>query len=147
MEVWGYLIAVGIGAILTEGLRWLWDWRQGKERYKLMLYEKRLEVHQKAYSCIRKLRLAMDQHDKEKIEVTDQADEWYFSNCFYLDEESRAKMYQATGKVRELIDLRGPQAQDRELARIALQEAFKAVEKGIGMKHLEKPAQMAKSKG
>ena len=55
MEEWGYVVAVVAGVIISEGVRLLRDWRGERHRYSLMLYEKRLEVHQKALYYIERL--------------------------------------------------------------------------------------------
>lgn len=61
MDGWGYVIAVVAGVIISEAIRWLRDWREGGKKYKVMLYAKRLEVHQKAYYYTIQLLRSLDE--------------------------------------------------------------------------------------
>jgi hypothetical protein len=143
MDAWvGGVVGIVIGIILTEGLQWLRDWREGKEKYRVMLYEKRLDIHQQAFTLLRKLMAATNASDEGRREIIEKADEWWNSHCLYLDEESRKKLLEAIISVENLVDLPPPRAGFRKSARLALEEASAAVMNGIGMKHLEKPVKM-----
>ena len=82
-------VVVGSGLVLLYNL--YRDRREREEKYRVMLYEKRLEAHQKAFCYIQKLNVALNtaQNDEDLWEVTREAREWWDSNCLYLDEYSR----------------------------------------------------------
>jgi len=97
---WVGLIGIIIGVILSELIRWLRERGEGEEKYRVMLYEKRLEVHQKAFYYVEQL---MDQlrgyferyeypNRDELAAIYREARGFYYSNSLYLDELSRAEM-------------------------------------------------------
>ncbi|MBM3156819.1 MAG: hypothetical protein FJ004_05990 [Chloroflexi bacterium] len=138
MEPWIGVVGIVIGVMLSEVVRWLRDRGEKQEKYRVMLYEKRLEIHQQAFTWLRKLAAVTMASDTEKREVISKVDEWWNSNCLYLDDESREAMLDAISGVEGLIDLSPPQAEVKRTARLALEKALSSVMHGIGMKHLDK---------
>jgi hypothetical protein len=119
-----------------------------EERYRVGLYEKRLQVHQQAYKwlmdLIEPLREAMADHphkDEGTYTHSDlasksfKAREWWDGNCLYLDDGSRLRVVDFIEEARsaaECESLRN-EAETMKLYR----DALRAVEVGIGMKHLD----------
>jgi hypothetical protein len=146
MDEWGYAIAVVAGVIFSEAIRWFRDWRQGKEKYRVMLYEKRLEAHQGAFYHVEQLLNPLRDYftgfglstlSTEMQQVYREAKKFYDSNCLYLDEQSRNEMELAIYRIR--LFLEEPDNGLMENAFDQLRKAKKAIVSGIGMKHIEEP--------
>ena len=174
METWvGYVIAVFIGGLLTGGATILATYlqarrereerqREREEKYRLMLYEKRLEAHQRGFFLFEDLKDTLPDSiegmNEAGVAAVDelecQVDEWWVSNRFYLDEESRRKIRVATRHVDNLVhdyglpndspvDWNDHQRvlwrSDHNECLKSIENAVIALEKGIGMKHIEEP--------
>jgi len=132
------------------------------EQYRWMLYPKRLEVHQQAFALLRQLNTSVPDSIKDMKEAKTatidetkcKVDEWWASNRFYLDEESQEMILTAISSAECLVidyavadDCRqewddhqlGLWREDRDQFRICIRATMKALEKGIEMKHIEKP--------
>lgn len=142
MDAWVGLVGIVIGIILSEGIHWLRDRRESKEKYRAMLYGKCLEAHQKAFYYIQKLNevLNVAQSDEDIWKVTREAREWWDSNCLYLDEQSRREMIPAINYAAVYTQSRRnrngytlPPVWEQ------LEKTKKAIVSGIGMKHIEEP--------
>ena len=165
----GAVIGVLIGSGITLGYsvwrdRWERQERQKDrdEHYKQTLYPRRLEAHQQAFYLVRKIAAAMP--DSLKLmkrsrtvtadEASRQLEEWWASNCFYLDEESRRRIIEAIVYAEDLVidytiqddstyrlddDKRTSWHNDHREFRKCIQDTLISLEKGIGMKHVEKP--------
>ena len=137
------LIGVVVGSGLVLGYNYYRDRREREEKYRVILYPKRLEVHQKAlmwnYKLYSVLNVSIPTQDYEAVrEVTVKAREWWESECLYLDEVSRQEMMVAINYVSVYIRW------DREHGKPPpvweqLDKAKKAIVSGIGMKHVEEP--------
>jgi len=165
MDEWGYVIAVVVGIILSEVIRWSRDWREGKEKYKVMLYEKRLEAHQKAFSYVRQLMLrattsyfsfAFDMDDKSDFDrefnnkeikrLLLELNDFFDSNCLYLDEQSRSEIMRSIVVTGSAYDNFITENLSKEELTEKLKDSSDQLHKtqgvivtGIGMKHIEKP--------
>ena len=166
METWGYVIAVVLGVAISELIRWFHDWREGHEKYRLMLYEKRLEAHQSAFYWVRELNKSfpgspadMDQDRVDKIkEIMNKLDTWWASHCFYLDEKSCNSVLDVVTRSQELIyfyvlPYRSNDEPDSEQYEKWRKERWqlthsidhtrRTLEEGIGMKHIEEAKRQA----
>jgi len=66
-----------------------------------------------------------------------EASEFYDSKCFYLDEQSRSELRGAIYTTRILLEENWEHLRDDAFRQLA--KAQKAIETGIGMKHIEEP--------
>jgi hypothetical protein len=143
MTVVGVLIGVGI-----QGLR---IWREKRDKYRDMVFERRLDAHQAAYyRCMRLLRvsvpwqLAEDGGLDSVVKEIDEATEWLNQNALYLDEGSREGMedlmislnisagkYEKEGRKGGRNDKKVRDKVVREVG-----EVLHSLKKGIGVKHL-----------
>lgn len=95
--MWEIIVAFIVGAAVPIFINWLQrrDVRkqfdlQRKDKYKLVAVEKRLEVHQQAFSQWCKLKDVIHEKDVEKRgDVINTASEFYCHNCLYLEKRSR----------------------------------------------------------
>ena len=157
----GALIGGGLallGTIITLGFnRWSADQemkarereqeRQLEERYRIGLYDKCLAVHQQAYAWM----IALIEPLQRALELTTgdrdlpdnfplygqyaEARQWWFSNCLYLDEKSRACTIDLIENIGAFLRLEERPSFDKVYA-IYL-EALGAIPAGLGMKHVE----------
>ena len=86
-----------LGVLLGVATSAFWQWTEREERYQIMMFEKRLAVHQEALFLTTQLRIKLlpavsgnsvpDQSELESdfIEMRD----WWDANCLYLDPRSR----------------------------------------------------------
>jgi hypothetical protein len=134
------LIGVVVGSGLTAGFNYYRDRREREEKYRVMLYEKRLEAHQRAFYYIQKLNEVLNtaQNDEDIWKVTREAREWWDSNCLYLDEESRKEMIPAINYA-AIYRQWMPEWETPLRVWQQLEKTKKAVVSGIGMKHIEEP--------
>lgn len=158
---WVGLIGVGVGSSITLGYNFWRDWSEGREKYRVMLYEKRLEIHQKGFYLVHKLSETMPDsiEGMKRVkaatinELSHQLEEWWTLNFFYLDEESRRRIIEAIVDAEDLVmdytiqddstyrldDKRTSWHNDHREFRKCIQDTLISLEKGIGMKHVEKP--------
>jgi len=145
MDAWIGLVGIVIGIILSEGMRWFRDWRAGKEKYRVMTYEKRLEVYQKAFYHVEQL---LDEfvpcvsgggypNEEALVFIYREAKSFYDSNCLYLDERSRSEMLEGLQETRICLDELDTDLMESTCDQLC--KAQEAIEAGIGMKHIEKP--------
>jgi hypothetical protein len=84
-----------IGVVVGAGIQEFRLWRERKDRYKDMVFEKRLEAHQGAYYWCKKLlgvtmphKLMKEGGLKTVNEKLGEATEWLDKNTLYLDRKS-----------------------------------------------------------
>jgi len=158
-----------VGVIVGSGLVLLYNYyrdrRERKEKYKLMLYDKRLEVHSKAFYLIRELNKSLpgsiEDMDKDRIAAIEKAraevDEWWALRCFYLDPKSRDKILEVMVRSEELVgdyglpkdssydwdeDKRKSWQKERNEFTRCISDTMKVLEEGIGMKHIEEATEV-----
>lgn len=118
-----------------------------EERYKFSLYDRRLAVHQEAYEWM----IALIEPFQRALEITTndrdlpdnfplsgqyaEARQWWFSNCLYLDEKSRACTIDLIENIGAFLRLEERPSFDKVYA-IYL-EAIRSIPAGLGMKHVE----------
>ena len=126
-----------IGVVVGSGLLLLYnyyrDHREREEKYRVMLYDKRLEAHQGAYYHVEQLlfsfgyRLYGPPLTKDMRTLCREAEEFYDSNCLYLDEQSRGEIVMALLLIKEICYSQTDEKQKQE-AFNQLVKAQKAVE-------------------
>jgi TPR repeat protein len=126
-----------LGAAIGAGISEYRNWRERKNRLRIMTFEKRLEAHQKAYYWCHKLNEVLNISNKSEIHrISNEAREWWNNNSLYLDAVSRSKMV-------GLFNLAHMYADDHESGNYVwerLWETFKAIVSGIGFEYLPEEA-------
>jgi hypothetical protein len=99
MMDWFPAVMTLVGVLVGVGVQEFRIWREREDKYKDMVFEKRLEVHQGAHYWCMALGRLMAPHrlmQKGGIEVafkkSQEADEWLAKNELYLDNDSDLKM-------------------------------------------------------
>lgn len=141
MPNWGIAIAVVIGTLLGVGIQELRRWRETKEKYQAMTFQKRLEAHQQAFSWCHELNVVLNQRDAEEIHrVANEARAWWNANCLFLDTDSRRKMIPLLNVSHSYDDgIESERPSNMQLGESAwrcLNDALKAITEGIGDKYL-----------
>jgi hypothetical protein len=99
MMDWFPAVMALVGVLVGVGVQEFRIWREKKDKYKDMVFEKLLEAHQDAYYWCMRLsghmrpdRLMRDGGVEAAIKEDQEALEWLNKNALYLDEDSRTKM-------------------------------------------------------
>jgi len=99
MMDWFAAVMTLVGVLVGVGVQEFRIWRERKDRYKNMVFQKRLDAHQGAYYwCMRLMtlmrpdRLMREGGVGAAIEKNWEASEWLNKNALYLDKDSRSKM-------------------------------------------------------
>ena len=148
---WFSAVMVLIGAGIAVGAQELRIWREKQDKYKDMVFEKRLAAHQDAYYwCVRLFNLMMPNSlmiadgRKNLNKETWKAHEWFTKNALYLDEVSVEKWIdfleyvKETGQKYESETIRkdiSVKEETKEL-RKNVEEVVAAIRKGVGYKYL-----------
>ena len=143
--------AVGLlGVIVGAGIQEFRFWRERKEKYQSMVFEKRIEAHQGAYYwCMRLLKVIrphrlMKEGGLEAVhDELWKATEWLNQNTLYLDNNSRDKMAKFFSFISKTClkyfkEERGKIDVKKELMLLFenMKEVLSSIEKGIGIKYL-----------
>jgi hypothetical protein len=92
------LIGAVVGAAITATVQWVNSERDRRHRLRTTAIDKRLAVHQEAYSLWRKIKAAANKPDGQDIgAVVIECQNWWENNCLYLDpsvREAFRKCYQ-----------------------------------------------------
>ena len=152
MSDWIAAIMGLVGVIFGVAIVEIRLWRERKERYQVITFEKRLEVHQQAFAWCMKIvnLLGQTYGDASSAEVNmhtialnklyNEATEWWWSNCLYLDENSRLNMFDAIGlpldRAEQLVNNMKPTDEFIQQSRDTLRETMRNINKGIGAKYL-----------
>lgn len=132
-----------IGVILGASISEYRHWRESKERYRIITFEKRLKTHQEALSLFYRLYKALNLYDafveksderKDNLNNTiDEVLEWWKTNCLLLDEATRQKMIDALTALRDHVGFE--KSYDKAIHSL-LWEVRDAIIRGIGVQHL-----------
>ena len=86
MAVGGFIGAT-LGTMLTG---YVVEWYRQKNRLRLAVIDKRLEVHQEAYTLFVKLWISTKVGSEEEAsDIRDECFEWWAKNCLYLSKKTR----------------------------------------------------------
>ncbi len=151
-EWWVPLVGL-FGVFAGVGITEFRLWMERKDRYKIMTFEKRLQVHQEAYRlCMDKAMLLNELHAKglqasEKfLKSHNEAKEWLNHNCLYLDTRSwRAAInafFAASIYGRDIAEQRQTVDKAYEYARSEFTKCLSSIAKGVGAKYLPEPDEM-----
>jgi hypothetical protein len=101
---------------------------------KLAALEKRMGIYQKGYTLWSDI--CANLYDRKKIkEIVEQCQKWWYSNCLYLDKDSREKFREAYIAASMYIDF-VESTHDSKLIKEnwdKISEAGKALEKAVGL--------------
>jgi hypothetical protein len=82
------VIGTVVGASIVTLSQWFISKRERIDKFKIVALEKRLAIHQEAYTLWTELISVL--HDSEKnSEVVIKCQDWWSENCLYLDSKSR----------------------------------------------------------
>ncbi|MBA7472089.1 hypothetical protein ES707_07409 [subsurface metagenome] len=131
------LLGVIIGILATA----FWNWRERKERFKVMTFEKRLEAHQLAFYWNQTIYHSLSSRDAEQIsKCIREAQEWWNGNCLLLDEKSQKSFLSVFNSGnRYSRNIRRP-GSEPEAERIwdDLNNNLADIIQGIGAEHLQR---------
>jgi hypothetical protein len=140
------IIGLG-GVILGAGISEYRRWREGKEQYRVLTFERRLKTHQEALVQVSRLYNSFSSYidftirasDKlEMLETSiDKAEEWWSDNCLYLDEVTREKFSDLLIALRDFLITKDV----GDLPYGLFDETRDAITNGIGVEHLPRIAQ------
>lgn len=148
---WFPAVMTLVGVLVGVGVQELRFWHERKDKYKDMIFEKRLDAHQGAYyrcmkltEAVRADRLMTDEGVEAAIKESWTGMDWLHKNALYLDENLRFKMnnfilYIASmglkyrdKKWRKNIDI------EKEVQNVTkrVMEVLNSIRIGIGVKYL-----------
>jgi len=131
------LLGVIIGILVTS----FWNWRERKERFKVMTFEKRLEAHQLAYYWNQTIYHSLNSGDAEQIRgYIHNAQEWWNSHCLFLDEKSQKSFITVFNSGNRYVrNITRPGSEPKaEQIWDDLQNNLSDIVKGIGAEHLQR---------
>jgi hypothetical protein len=131
MEAIYSLVGVIVGAGITGFVTWRIYQTNRKDQFRTMAFEKRLETHQNAYYWFQKVNDCLARNKFLKLPDTiDQAQEWWYANCLWLDEKSRNEMIRFFYFARHYSPTKKNQDWD------SIPSCAQAIITGIGYKYL-----------
>jgi hypothetical protein len=138
MQEWIAPVVGLVGVLFGTGIAEFRNWRERKDRYRAMTFEKRLQTHQEALSLCYTLNHTLNTgRDFEKRHWVGHAESWWQSHCLFLDEASRRKMHTLIVEAQDYVY---GQAESRTKVFALITETRNAITQGIGIEHLpEKP--------
>jgi len=141
MQDWQIPFIGLLGAIIGILATAFWNWRERKERFKVMSFEKRLEAHQLAFYWNQTIYHSLSSRDPEQIsKCIREAQEWWNSNCLLLDKKSQKSFISVFNSGnRYSRNIRRP-GSEPEAERIwdDLNTNLADIIKGIGAEHLQR---------
>ena len=131
------LIGILLGIAATSFFKWI----DRKERFKVMTFEKRLDVHQSAYYWNQRIYQELSSKDASILKkIISDAQQWWNTNCLLLDENSRISMisvFNSTNRYARGIE-HPDLATGSERVWDDLDKNHKDIIKGIGVEHLNR---------
>lgn len=92
------LLGTILGGGITLSGQWFMASRQEKNQFRLAALDKRLQVHQEAYTRWHEMLRVIDEQD-QLGQATVRSQEWWFQNCLYLDPAVRKEFFWCTQDV------------------------------------------------
>jgi hypothetical protein len=83
------IVGIVIGAVLTWITNYSKEKRDRKDRYFFALLDKRVNVYQQAFSNVEKLKEVVHGDEAKRIEVVNDALDWFNNNNLYLEPQLR----------------------------------------------------------
>ena len=139
------IIGVIIGAAITGISNYFTNKMSINRDEKLLLFERRMEISQKAYALIHELWTKY--YLEKNLPIWEKAQKWYVNNCFYLDPKSDLSFQKYLNKILPLPQLQSESriVEQNEICYNLLQETGRNLHNGIKVlwsdekiKHLKK---------
>jgi len=160
MPAWLTPVIGIIGVIIGVGITEIRQWMERKEKYQTLIFERRLKVHQEAYSLCYRLELNIHllqknemlqktkkQYDK-CVDDAKRINDWWLDNCLYLDKKSQEMILNTLFYSTKQIDSIMEDKKDEVLEKF-MEEQFKvtldSIAKGVGVKYLPEIKEQLKS--
>ena len=125
------LIGVILGVVITE-FRY---WREWREKYQAMTFERRLVTHQEAFNLCCKLGDALDRDNLSDIgPVAVEMRQWWGNHCLFLDRTSSRDFIHLADEAYFMVD-EGVLEMGSRCSKLVAQTTRDIVQ-GIGGKHL-----------
>lgn len=131
------LIGILLGIAATSFFKWI----DRKERFKVMTFEKRLAVHQRAHYWNQRIYHELSLRDANMLrETVSEAQEWWNDNCLLLDDKSRKSMISVFNSTNRYAGgLEHPElTTGTERVWDALYTNLEDIIRGIGVEHLSR---------
>jgi glycine/D-amino acid oxidase-like deaminating enzyme len=138
------LLAVVVGALITGAIAEYRARKDKQERYKVAVFEKRLQAHQQAYSWCQHLTEVLNvgnvtgTSSNTILTIAVLMREWWNDNCLLLDADSRNKMLELLNQAQDYAD--GKESGQGVWS--TLHQCKKALVAGIGEEYLPKTVEM-----
>jgi hypothetical protein len=151
MTDWFPAVMTLVGVLVGVGVQELRIWRERRDKYKDMVFEKRLDAHQGAYCrCMRLFdvmlpnKLMCDEGVRVAMKEAAETLDWLDKNALYLDEDSRVRMvvfvrYMCGTAERYLDGTQRKNISIEEETRkllLSLREVVSSIKRGVGVKYL-----------
>jgi hypothetical protein len=151
---WFPAVMTLVGVLVGVGVQEFRIWREKKDKYKDMVFEKRLDAHQGAYCwCMRLFdvmlpnKLMRGEGVRVAMKEASEALDWWDKNALYLDEDSRIKMnifiqYMCETVYKYVDETGRKNISIEEETRKLLQnsrEVVSSIKRGVGVKYLPEP--------
>ncbi len=134
MPDWLVPILTLIGVILGAGISEFRHYRESKERYREMTFEKRLLAHQEALSWCYKLSDILNTEKKEAVfDIVGRMRTWFADNCLFLDDVSRVEIIDLSNQA--FVYASGYDEKHSDIF-VKLGETREAIIRGIGIQHM-----------
>lgn len=151
-----------LGVVVGAGIQEFRIWREKKDKYMDMVFEKRLDAHQGAYYWCMKLFSLMspstlmgDGGVEAAFKGCVEGSDWLIKNALYLDEDSRVKMNQffvyvtkTCGKYLDETSRKNINTKDEAVKLLQhARDVVSSIKRGVGVKYLPEPRILGESIG
>ncbi|SDD21533.1 hypothetical protein [Halanaerobium congolense] len=92
-----------LGVIITIIVQSIIAKKDRASQFRLAALEKRLEIHQEAYSLWREMFFNL--HNESIHDIAYKSQEWWYKNCLYLDPKTREAFKKVTLEVSDFYQL------------------------------------------
>lgn len=131
----GFMGVVGtvLGAAISQFTQWSMFKREETAKFRLAALDKRLEVHQKAYTLWQELMSSLYDDDRRPNAITE-CETFLMNNCLYIDEKARTPCHSAIYNA-ILVGQTGHAMDRDERAQILTEmgEALHSLETAVGL--------------
>jgi hypothetical protein len=133
---WSIIAGTLLGVGISTGVQLVISNRERADKFKLAALEKRLEVHQKAFSLWYDLMWSVNK-DEARDEMVKKCDDFWKTHCLYLDEKSREAFRTATIAAPFVHIFENTESMKKEFNKV--RAAGKAIVEGVNLPFLGEP--------
>lgn len=125
-----------LGSSIMAYILWRISIREQNIKFKLVALDKRLAVHQEAYTLWFELFhiVVSGGLDEEKIDAFNKTKEWWSKNCLYLDDKSELEFRNCFVNFVQYYKITEKEEKDKIIKQI--KDTGKFIKKGIGLPYL-----------